>query len=443
MSGAFHLGDLESRLLQLDADLRFLSAEQQFTRIMSRVADSSGAVVTPDDLLERLRASKASGKALRVKFGIDPTAPDIHLGHAVPLLNLRLFQRMGHDVVLVIGDFTGMVGDPSGRVEARPPLSEADIRSHMATYEEQASKILEVRAAAVERRWNSEWMGRLTMRQWVEIIKRIPANALLQREDFRTRLAGGHGLSMAELEYALFMAYDSVVLNPDVEIGGADQYLNLHMCRQMMANAGQRPEVVVTYNLLAGTTGERDAQGRLVKMSKSKGNDVPITADPAELYGKAMSIPDEVMWSWYRELTDIAPEDLSGLKASVERQETHPKEAKHLLARVLVGTFNRFDLQVVGAAERDFQSKFGTRAALVPDGTQVAKTEPSQPLIDALAQIAKKSKSEIRRLVRQRGIDVLRDAAYAPLTIEELALPSRALKGHVVRIGKRLYCKLE
>jgi tyrosyl-tRNA synthetase len=323
---AFEL--LEERLLHPVRDKRHLPADEQFDLIMSKVADIEGAVVSPADLRSRLQASRPSGKPLRVKFGIDPTGPDVHIGHAVSLLNLRRFHEMGHKIILVIGDFTGMIGDPSGRSDARQALSEEEVRANMATYEAQASRIIDLSDPSIERHYNSEWMQKLDLRQWAAILKRIPAASLLQREDFRKRLDRGLGLSVAELEYALFMGYDSVVLNPDIELGGVDQYLNMHVCRQMMSTAGQNPEIIITYNLLPGTSGELDEEGRYAKMSKSRGNYIPITADAAEMYGKTMSIPDEIMWIWYRELTDITPTELDTLRKDVSSGQVHPKLAR-------------------------------------------------------------------------------------------------------------------
>jgi tyrosyl-tRNA synthetase len=375
---------LERRLLSPEADLRHLTAEGQYERIMVKVAEHPEGVVTPEDLLERLRSSKKTGIPLKVKLGIDPTGPDIHIGHAVTLINLRLFQRMGHKIQLVIGDFTGMIGDPSGRVDARPALTEDEMRQNMSTYDEQAARIIDLRAADIERHYNSEWMNKISMKQWAGILKEISASELLQREDIRTRLEKGYGISMAELEYALFMGYDSVVLVPDIEIGGLDQYLNMHMCRKMMSNAGQKPEIIITYNLLAGTTGVRDEEGRLLKMSKSYGNYIPITAAPEDMFGKVMSIPDEVMWVWYRELTEITPEELRELKGAVEAGNVHPKDAKALLARVVVGTFNHYSREVIEKANADFNEKFGKKAVLVPESAVVVEVQPEEALIDVL-----------------------------------------------------------
>jgi tyrosyl-tRNA synthetase len=433
---------LEETLCTPPGPLQSLDEDQQFERIASKVADMDDAIVSKADLLERLKGSHASGRPLRIKFGIDPTGPDIHIGHAVSLLNLRLFQRMGHQIILVIGDFTGMIGDPSGRVDARPPLTEEQMRANMATYEDQAARIIDLRDPTIERHYNSEWMSGLTVRDWVETLKRTSASILLQREDFRNRLAAGHGLSMAELEYALFMGYDSVVLNPDVELGGVDQFLNMHVCRKLMAAAGQKSEIIIAYNLLPGTTGEVDENGRLTKMSKSRGNYIPVTADPADMYGKVMAIPDDVMWMWFRELTGITPADLQTLKSAVNAGRVHPKDAKQLLSRAIVATFNGFDPRIVRAAEDDFKSKFGKASVLVPESTKDLTGDPQQPLIVALATATGKSKSEVRRLVEQNGVRMLKGSEYVAIDLPALNVAAAEYSGAVLRVGKLGYYRL-
>jgi tyrosyl-tRNA synthetase len=441
MDTLLDIASLEHRLLHPDADLSYLSADEQYERIMAKVSDIPNAVVSPSDLRNRLRRCVATGTPLKIKFGIDPTGPDIHIGHAVSLLNLRLFQRLGHHIILVIGDFTGMIGDPSGRSDDRPALTSEDVARNMTTFEEQAARVIDLRNPRIERHLNSEWMSKLTMAQWAAMLKHVSVPALLQREDFRTRLAKGHGLSMAELEYALYMGYDSVALNCDVELGGVDQYLNMHMCRRMMEINGQTPEIIATYNLLAGTAGERDDEGRLVKMSKSRNNYVPIAADPLDMYGKVMSIPDDVMWMWYRELTEITANELEQLQSAVQTSALHPKDVKKLLARVLVATFNGFDEPAAHRAEQDFDSKFGKNASLIPDTTVEVETPPGT-ILDALAIISKQTKSAIRRLVLQRGIHVVSETGSAPLSNEDLLHDAATLKSSVVRIGKRQYFRL-
>ncbi|WP_051560431.1 tyrosine--tRNA ligase [Clostridium beijerinckii] len=433
---------IEEKLMNPEEDLTYLTAEEQFKRIMDKVSDLPDAVTSGNDLLDRLRKSKKDGIPLKIKFGIDPTGPEIHIGHCVSLINLRLFQRMGHKIVLVIGDFTAMIGDPSGRIEDRPPLTEEQVKINMATYEEQASRIINLKDTDIERYCNSSWMNKITMKNWVEIIKNISVSQLMQREDFRKRLNIGVGISLAELEYALFMGYDSVSLKPDIELGGVDQFLNLHMCRQMMEISKLKPEIIITYNLLSGTTGVKDDQGRLVKMSKSKGNYIPIVAEPSDMYGKVMSIPDEVMWIWFRELTEITSEDLKDLKSEVEEGIIHPKEAKQLLARVIVGTFNYFDKGIVAASETDFNQKFGGKSVLIPESTQMVNYSEGKSLKEVLSKESAISKSELVRLVQQKGVRMLIGENYEPVSIEDLSKQSIECKGNIFRVGKRKYIKI-
>jgi tyrosyl-tRNA synthetase len=437
------LARLEESLLHPSTDLQDLSAEEQFAIIQPRVADDN--LIKADELLQRLRKSKASATPLRVKFGIDPTGPDIHIGHAVSLINLRLFQRMGHQIVLVIGDFTAQIGDPSGRSDERPALTLDDVRRNMSTYEAQAARIVDLTNATIERHYNSTWMASLTMQRWAELLRRIPVGSLLQRNDFRQRLAGGHGLSMAELEYALYMAYDSVVLNPDIELGGVDQFLNLHMCRQMMVANGQVPEVVIAFDLIPGTTGERDAEQRLVKMSKSRNNYIAVTADPADMYGKVMSIPDEVMWIWYHSLTEAPVTAIRDLEAATRSGQVHPKAAKQLLARVVVATFNDYSTTAVAAAEADFTSKFGATATLIPDSAIPFTPDPDSTVLKVLSDISGRNRTEIRRLCEQRGLWWLDhgDTEYVNVDLDSLQRPGSDLRGKVVRIGKRHYYRAD
>ena len=436
------LSKLESKLQNPVIDLSTLTAEEQCERILNRVASIPNAVITPADLLERLKLSKKNNKPLSIKFGIDPTGPEIHIGHAVSLINLRLFQRMGHKIQLVIGDFTGMIGDPSGRSDDRPPLTEEQVQKNMETYTHQAARIIDLKASSVETFYNSKWMKTLSVADWVKIIRYIPVSSLLQREDFAKRISSGHGLSIAEMEYALFMAYDSVVLQPDLEMGGMDQYLNLHMCRQLMEVCKQKPEIVITYNLLPGTSGERSEDGRFSKMSKSRGNYIPVTATPEDMYGKTMSIPDEVMWIWYRELTEILPEDLLVLKDSVTSGKIHPKSAKQLLARTVVGIFNFFDQTIIKRAELDFNEKFGKQASLNPTGSVPVMVSEGQILVDVLAQAAEMSKGEIRRLVKQRGIRFFHGETSEELSDTHLQNVASMFDGYHVRIGKKIFLKL-
>lgn len=435
------LKQLENSLLHPLQDLKTLSAEEQFTRIKEKAA-LGHSIVTEESLLERLKESKKTGKPLKIKFGIDPTGPSIHIGHAISLINLRRLLRMGHEIHVIIGDFTAMVGDPGGSMDSRPPLTPEQVRENMATYAGQASRILDLKAYGVHLHYNSAWLGKLSLSKWLGITKGITVNSLLQRDDFRQRLDGGHSLSLAEFEYALLMGYDSVELKPDIEIGGMDQFLNFHFCRNMMEEAGQRPECFVVCDLLPGTTGEKDAAGRLTKMSKSKGNYIPVEAPAPEMYGKVMSIPDEVMWIWFRELTEISEKELEELKAEVSSGMLHPKEAKQLLARTVVSTFHSQEPGAIEAAEKDFNSKFGKTAQLVPENVEILAHAAGQTLGDALKAATGESLSQLGRLTKQKGLGILQGDAYGPVDESALKQPAAMYSEQYLKIGKLRYFRV-
>jgi tyrosyl-tRNA synthetase len=265
-------------------------------------------------------------RPLTVKFGIDPTAADVHIGHAVPMIVASRFQRMGHRVVFIVGDVTGKIGDPSGRSADRPALTDDDIRANMATYRRQVSPFFDFDRA--EFRYNSEWLGPLTLPRFLDVLARIPLSMSLQRDDFRERLAAGAGLSTAELVYSVVMALDSVEVNADVEIGGLDQLLNMQMCRRVMENAGQRAEHVVATVLIEGTDGTGE------KMSKSRGNYVGLAFPPADVYGRLMSAPDRLLPAYLRALTELLDPEIDVLSRA------HPMAVKALLASDLTATIH-------------------------------------------------------------------------------------------------------
>ena len=438
----FDLAKLEARLLAPLPDLSHLSAEEQFALIKEKAA-AGHSIVTEGELLARLKDSKKKGVPLKFKLGIDPTGPDIHIGHAISLINLRRIHKMGHAIQFVIGDFTAMVGDPGGRMDSRPPLTRAGVEANMASYEAQAASVLDLKAPRVTRHFNSEWLGPLTLTDWLRITSKIGVSQLLQREDFRKRLDEGLPLSLAEAEYALLMGYDSVILKSDVEVGGMDQFLNFHFCRGMMEAAGQLPESFVCFDLLPGTTGEKDEQGRLRKMSKSRGNYIPLNASAADKYGKVMSVPDDVMWIWFREITEIRTAELNELKAEVEGGRMHPKDAKHLLARVVTATFHHYDLKLVAEAEEAFKGKFGKAAQLVPDDVKELTLKAGDKVSAALTEALGESSSQVRRLVTQKGIQWLDGADYVAIPEAALAQPAAILDGKVVKVGKLRYFRFK
>lgn len=433
---------LENRLSNPNRDLTNLSAEEQFELIMSKAGEFPNSVTSKEVLLEKLRTSKKTGIPLRIKFGIDPTGSQIHLGHAVPLLNLRMFQDMGHEIILVIGDFTAMIGDPSGRNTEREALTHEMVVRNMSTYQKQASKVIDLASENVVKHFNSEWMNNLSIPQWIKFQSAISVTDVLQREDFHKRIESGSGITMAELEYACYMGYDSVVLKPDIELGGKDQFLNLHMCRNMMRIAGEEPEVIITYNILSGTTGAKDAEGRFQKMSKSLKNYIAVEENPDEMYGQVMSITDDVMWIWFRELTRITANELEELKTMVQSGELHPKEVKQLLARVIVATFNDFNSEVVAKAEATFTSKFGQQKKLVPDDVVEVEIGTDENLISVLARVTNNSKSQINRLLQGNGLKMLVETSYELLEKENSMKPAREFDGCVFKVGKRNYIKI-
>ncbi len=428
------LKNLENGLLHPPQDLSVLSAEEQFRLIKDKAA-AGHSIVSEAALVERLKESKSSGKPLKIKFGIDPTGPQIHIGHAVPLINLRRLLRMGHEIHVIIGDFTAMVGDPGERMDARAPLTSEQVGENMATYAAQASRIIDFSSKHVHLHYNSAWLGKLSLSKWMAVTKGITVSSLLQRDDFRKRMEGGHSLSLAEFEYVLLMGYDSVEIKPDIEIGGMDQFLNFHFCRNMMEMAGQRPECIITNDLLPGTNGEKDAEGRLGKMSKSRGNYIAVESPAADMYGKVMSIPDEVMWIWYRELTEISSADLDALKKAVEGSSVHPKEAKQLLARVVVATFHPNEPGALENAEKDFNSKFGKAAQLVPDSVQeVAKTDAK--VGELLAGVKKVSMRQARQVREQNGLQILDRSQWLTLSPEQFNALSELYVGHTFKWGR-------
>src|ERR1700737_846190 len=274
-----------------------------------------------------LAAKLAEGRPLRIKLGMDPTAPDLHLGHTITLKKLREFQRRGHTVIFLVGDFTAMIGDPTGRSEARKPLLPDQIKANAATYQGQVAKVLD--PACTEVRFNSEWMNQVDTRKLIEIAARLSVARLLERDDFEKRLAQEEPLFLHELLYPLIQGYDSVALKADLEIGGTDQKFNMLVGRELQRAFGQPPQVVMTMPLLEGLDGVR-------KMSKSYGNYVGLTDPPEDMYGKLMSIPDQMTVRYYELLTSARPEEIAAVKSG----QLHPMEAKKRLAQIIVAEYH-------------------------------------------------------------------------------------------------------
>ena len=358
----------------------------------------------------------ASGETLRVKLGIDPTAPDIHLGFAVVLKELRAFQDLGHTAVLVIGDYTARVGDPSGRSKTRPILSSEQIEENTRTYLEQAYVILD--RDRTEVRHNSEWLAPLTMEDLIHLTRATTVARILERDDFSKRYAANDQITLTELLYPLMQAYDSVAIDADVELGGTDQLYNLLMGRQVMEYYGKTPQCVVTTPLLVGTDGA-------IKMSKSVGNYIGVTDPPTEMFGKAMSIPDHLMPDYYSLLLDR------------EVPEAEPVEQKRELARSLVTIFH--GESTVADAEKTFDAVVRRE---VPEDAPVVEVPAGEEIwivdLITLAGFAN-TNGEARRFIKggavRLGGEVIRD--------ERLSLPTADLAGLVLQVGKRRYARLE
>jgi tyrosyl-tRNA synthetase len=356
----------------------------------------SAEIIREAELQTKLEKSAKTGKPLRVKLGVDPTAPDIHLGHTVVIRKLKHFQEMGHTAVFLIGDFTAMVGDPTGQSETRPPLTREQVNANAETYLEQVFKILD--REKTEIRYNSEWLDKLSSYDIVRLCAKYRVARMLEREDFHTRLTNQQPISMHELLYPLLVAYDSVVLESDVELGATEQKFNLLMGREIQREYGKESQVAFTMPILVGLDGSR-------KMSKSLGNYVGITETPDQIFGKMMSIPDELMWSYYELVTDRTPEEITKLKSDVSNGTTHPMDIKMLLAQEVVSGFHS---QAAGRkASEMFQRVFRDRQA--PEEAPVKNVAAGTPqmiktLLTALGLTT--SISEAERLVKQGAVEI-------------------------------------
>jgi tyrosyl-tRNA synthetase len=316
----------------------FAPVDEQLTYLKKGAAE----IIRESDLRAKLERSRATGKPLRVKLGMDPTAPDLHLGHTVVLRKLKHFQDLGHTAIFLIGDFTGMIGDPTGRSVTRPPLSREQIEQNAETYKEQVFKILDPTKTAID--FNRRWMGALTADDFVRLMAKYTVSQLLEREDFHKRFHEEKPISVHELLYPLVQGYDSVALEADVELGGTDQKFNLLVGRELQRAYGQESQVVLTTPILEGLDGVQ-------KMSKSLGNAIGIHEPPLEMYGKIMSISDEMMWRYYELLTDVQVSDIEKM-----RLEAHPMQAKKDLARRIVADFH--SAEAAAQAGEDWAKQF-------------------------------------------------------------------------------------
>ncbi len=390
-----------------------------------RVIKSGIANLVPEpELVKKLD----SGRALRVKLGVDPTAPDLHLGHAVPLRKLRQFQDLGHTVVLIIGDFTALIGDPSGRNSTRPPLTREQIDLNAETYIAQALRILD--PDRTEMRRNSEWLDKLDFEAILRLTGKFTVARILERDDFAKRYASGQGISLHEFLYPMAQAYDSVAIESDIELGGTDQLFNLLAGRELMEKSGMEPQVCLTLPLLEGTDGVQ-------KMSKSYGNYIGLTDEPAEMFGKIMSIPDDLMIKYFRLCTGLSVEETDAVESDLTAGTVHPNLAKRSLAREIVGLYHSSGAAV--AAEAAFDRLFKEHQA--PDEVPEFLVERTDPVhLPALLKGVglASSTSEARRLIDGGGVRF----AGEPVSAGTYDVPWSTIEGVVLQAGKRRFARV-
>lgn len=369
-------------------------------------------VVPREELERRLRGPDK----LRVKLGVDPTAPDIHLGHSVALRKLRQFQDLGHTVVLIIGDYTALVGDPSGRSSTRPMLTAEEIEANTRTYLEQAFVILD--RDKTEIRYNSEWLAPLSMADIIDLTRATTVARILERDDFQKRYAAGESISLTELLYPLMQGYDSVAIDADVELGGTDQLYNLLMGRQLMEYHGKTPQCVLTTPLLVGTDGSK-------KMSKSLGNYIGVTDTAADIFGKAMTIPDATMPDYYSMLLEREP------------PEGEPLAQKRELARSLVREFH--GAEAIAEAESAFDAVSRREAPEEIPEVALPESDGEVWIVDLITSAGfAKTNGEARRLIRGGGVRL----ECEQIKDEKLSLPAAELPGQILQVGKRRYARL-
>ncbi len=401
-----------------------ITPEEQLHIIKSGTAQ----IVPETALLDKLKR----GKQLNIKLGVDPTAPDIHLGHAVPLRKLRAFQDLGHRVTLIIGDGTALIGDPSGRNSTRPQLSREQIAANAQTYVDQAFKIIDPEKTTL--RYNSEWLLSMDLEGLLKIASKFSVARILERDDFHNRYTNNQSISLHEFLYPIMQAYDSVVIEADVELGGTDQLFNLLAGRELMEKMDMEPQVCLTLPLLEGTDGVR-------KMSKSYGNYIGLTDEPADMFGKVMSIPDEMMVKYYRLASTMPVDQIDAIEAGLANDELHPNRVKRDLAKNIVAAY--YDEAAADAAEAEFDRVFKQHDLPTDIPEFAADLTPNDEGKVYLAKLLAKagmagSVGEARRLIDGGGVKVNGE----PVPAKEYNVAPELLKDATVQVGKRKFVKI-
>ena len=406
------------------SETKFKSVDEQLAYVKKGTAE----IIPEDELKAKLANSLKTGNPLRVYLGVDPTAPDLHLGHTVVLRKLKHFQDLGHTAVFLIGDFSAMIGDPTGVSETRPSLTREQVDANAKTYLDQVFKILDRNKTEV--RYNSEWLGKMSAGDVVRLSSHYRLARMLEREDFRSRLEKGHPISVHELLYPLLTAFDAVSLKSDVELGATEQKFNLLVHREIQREYGLPGQAILTMPILVGLDGQR-------KMSKSLGNYIGITEAPNEIFGKIMSIPDDLMWTYYELVTDRTPAEIVALKKEVSAGALHPMDAKIQLAQEVIAGFQGKD--AARKATENFQRIFRDRQ--VPEEAPIKKVPlgPPKKLTALLVELQLvPSKSEAIRLIEQGGVEI--DGARVDDARKEIDLSKPG--EFLLRAGKKKFVRV-
>ncbi|MFB0517553.1 MAG: tyrosine--tRNA ligase [Candidatus Neomarinimicrobiota bacterium] len=401
--------------------MRFPSVSEQMELLKRGVE----RIIPEEELVQKLEESRKSGHPLKVKLGCDPSRPDLHLGHAVVLRKLRHFQDLGHEAILVVGDFTAMIGDPTGRSKTRPPLSLEETRENGQSYYEQATLVLSKERLRIT--YNSEWLGRIDFTELIRLASHITVARMMERDDFTRRFQAGTPISLHELLYPVAQAYDSVALEADVELGGTDQTFNLLVARDFQREFDQSPQVVLITPLIAGTDGKE-------KMSKSFGNYISLTDPPDEMYGKVMSIPDTLILPYFEYCTEATTDELVMIQKDLDQLKLSPRDAKRRLAREIVALYHSGS--AAKEAEQAFERLF-IQKDLPNEIPEYRLDKPESFLVQILTEAAVTgSNSEGRRLIDQGAVQVDGEV------IGDMNFLVQQGKTYIVKVGKRRFLKI-
>ena len=410
-----------------DSDKKMM--KQKFPPIseqMDLIKRGTSEIIPEEELVKKLERSLNEGKPLNIKLGCDPSRPDLHIGHSVVLRKLAQFQSLGHQAILIVGDFTGMIGDPSGRSATRPALTLKETKEHGQTYFQQASKILDAKKTKIV--YNSEWLGKMSFEDVIKLAAKYTVARMLERDDFTKRYKAGEPISIHELLYPLAQAMDSVAIKSDVELGGTDQKFNLLVGRDIQREEGQEPQVILTMPLLVGTDG-------VEKMSKSYDNYIGISESPKEIYGKTLSIPDKLIYIYFELASDIPSSELKEIKEQLDKTEINPRDIKRKLARTFVRMYH--SEQAAIQAEEEFDRIFIKKE--IPDEVEEFKINDTNSELNILDLILKvnfaSSRGEARRLVIQGGVSINSNKITDP------NFKTKLTDSMILKVGKRKFVK--